>query len=445
MAHVNRRVFVKGGALALVALGMPPVFLTRSVLADTLQRRRKTLVCIFQRGAVDGLNMVVPFGDPGYYTSRRAIAVPAPGRTGAGAIDLDGFFGLHPALQPLHDLWGRGELAIVHAVGSPHPTRSHFEAQEYMETATPGASAGDGWLNRLLQDTPCATCASRTVAPGFSGASIAAVAHAADHAAGQMGPGPSPLRGVAMTRALPRALQGRHSALAIGDADRFGLAGRPPAVAAAFERLYQADGGDAVSAAGAEAFEALAMLRRIDAAASQTPRGVTYPNGDFGRALRQIARLITADVGLEIGFADIGGWDTHINQGGVTGTLAQRLTELARGLRAFYDDLGDRADDVVVLTMSEFGRTVAENGGGGTDHGHANCMLVLGGGVRGGRIYGTWPGLEREQLHERRDLARTTDFRDVFAELAAGHLGAARLDRVFPGYDVDPARFLRVI
>jgi uncharacterized protein (DUF1501 family) len=433
---INRRVFVKSGALALVALGLPPAFLTRSLLAQTTRARKKTIVAIFQRGAVDGLNMVVPFGDPAYYRMRRAIAIPAPRPETGGAIDLNGFFGLHPTLQPLHELYTRGEMAIIHAVGSPHPTRSHFDAQDFMESATPGVKeTRDGWLNRVLQETTCADC--RTLAGG--------AAHAADHTAGQVGlagatgtASTSAFRGIAMTRALPRSLQGRAPALAIPDLTRFGVS--DPSLESTFERMYRTPQGDVVATAGSEAFDAVATLRQLTASYQPTP-GIQYPAGEFGTALRQIAQLIKADVGLEIAFADIGGWDTHTNQGAATGQLATRFTELSRGIRALYDDLGDLAEDVVIVTMSEFGRTVAENGSGGTDHGHANCMFVMGGAVQGGKIYGNWPGLEREQLFEQRDLALTSDFRDVFAEVASKHLGAQGLDRVFPDYPIEPSRF----
>ncbi len=430
MRGINRRAFFRRGGLALVALGLPPEFLTRSLLAPTrAAERKKTLICIFQRGAVDGLNMVVPFGEKAYYRRRRSIAVPAPSGRTEGAIDLDGFFGLHPALGPLHDLYARRELAVVHAVGSPHPTRSHFDAQDFMETATPGVkSTRDGWLNRLLRETECAACTGRTLADG--------AAHAADHQAGQTGLAASPaLRGIAMGSALPLALRGPHPALAIADLDRFGVAGgRDAALQASFERAYRTEAGDLVSSAAGEAFDAIDILRGADLARYRPAAGVQYPPGNFGRSLQQIAQLIKAGVGVEVAFADIGGWDTHQAQGGTQGQLANRFSELGRGIRALYDDLGDRMDDVVLLTMSEFGRTVAENGSGGTDHGHANCMFVMGGGVRGGRVLGDWPGLETEQLYEGRDLALTTDFRDVFGELAIRHLGADRLDLVFPGH-----------
>jgi uncharacterized protein (DUF1501 family) len=427
---------MKRGALALLAMGLPPEFLTRCLFAETRKARRKTIVCIFQRGAVDGLNMVVPFGEPAYFRVRRAIAVPAPGAQ-RGALDLNGFFGLHPSLEPLQELWTRKQMAIIHAVGSPHPTRSHFDAQEFMETATPGdKTTRDGWLNRVLQETGCADC--RTLAGGE--------AHAADHAAGQVALAMSPLRGIAMTRALPRALQGRTPALAIPDLERFGIAGgRDEGLESSFARMFRTEQGDAVDAAGSDAFEAINILRKLQPSQYRPRDGVQYPAGDFGRSLRQIAQLVKADVGLEIAFADIGGWDTHSNQGGSTGQLSTRFTEFARGIRALYDDLGDRVEDVVVLTMSEFGRTVAENGSGGTDHGHANCMLVMGGAVAGGRILGDWPGLEKEQLYQGRDLELTTDFRDVFAEVAARHLGATNLERVFPDHAVDPAKFRGVI
>jgi len=437
MGDITRRIFMRRGALALVALGLPPEFVTRSLLAETGDAaRKKTLVCIFQRGAVDGLNMVVPFGEKAYHARRRTIAVPAPRRGGGGALDLDGFFGLHPALSSLHELFTRHELAIVHAVGSPHPTRSHFDAQDFMETATPGVKGTrDGWLNRVLSHTPCAECDGRTLADPR--------AHAVDHATGQTAMAFSPaLRGVAMGAALPLSLRGAAPALAIEDLDRFGVAGgRDPSLESAFARAYRTAGGTLVREAADEAFEAVEILKHANPSRYRPASGIEYPPGAFGRSLRQIAQLIKADVGVEIAFADLGGWDTHQAQGGLEGQLPRRLEELGRGLRALYDDLGDRMEDVVILTMSEFGRTVAENGSGGTDHGHANCMVVMGGPVSGGRVLGEWPGLEPEQLNEGRDLALTTDFRDVFAELVSRHLGADRLDAVFPGWAIDAARW----
>ncbi len=433
---IGRRVFVKNGAIALMAMGLPPGFLFRPLLAGTRgSDRKKTLVCIFQRGAVDGLSMVVPFGDSAYAGSRRATLIPAPrrGAEEASALDLDGFFGLHPAMAPLGDLFQRGEMAVVHAVGSPHPTRSHFDAQDFMETGTPGEkNTKEGWLNRVLQETECSDCRGRTLSDGSM--------HDADHAVGQIGMAttvPS-LRGLAIGPALPKSLEGSHPTLAISDLARFSgdESGR-----GAFERLYRTDHGDQISSAADEAFDAVRVLEGLDPERYRPDRGAAYPNGSFGDSLRQIAQVIKADVGVEVAFADLGGWDTHANQGAVQGALARRLAELSRGISALHADLGDRMEDVVILTMSEFGRTVRENGTGGTDHGHANCMLALGGSVRGGEVLGDWPGLEIEQLYEGRDLALTTDFRDVFGEIVRRHLGADRLERIFPGYEIREERF----
>jgi uncharacterized protein (DUF1501 family) len=274
-------------------------------------------------------------------------------------------------------------------------------------------------------------------------------AHAADHAAGQTGMASTfhpALRGIAMGAAMPRALRGKQPALAIADLERFGVgAGRDANVQESFERVYGTAAGDLVTGAADDAFEAVRILKAVNPLQYRPAAGVQYPNGNFGQSLRQIAQLIKSGVGVEIAFADIGGWDTHQAQGAVQGQLANRFNELARGIRALYDDLGDRMDDVVLITMSEFGRTVGENGTGGTDHGHANCMMLMGGDVAGGRILGEWPGLEREQLYEGRDLALTTDFRDIFAEVVGGHLRTASLGDVFPGYAVDPSRFRGVL
>jgi uncharacterized protein (DUF1501 family) len=429
MRSISRRAFVRGGALSLLALGTPPSFMTRSLLAETrASARRRTLICIFQRGAVDGLSMVVPFGEQAYAVRRRSIAIPAPGREN-GAIDLDGFFGLHPSLEPMRELFARGEMAMVNAVGSPHPTRSHFDAQDFMESGTPGEkSRRDGWLNRLLAETGCSECPGRTLADG--------AAHGADHAMGQTAMAMVPaLRGIAMGSTLPLALRGSAPALAIEDLGRFGVAaGRDPSIEETFARVYRSGNDQVVGSAADGAFEAIDVLKAANLSRYRPASGIRYPPGAFGRSLSQIAQLLKAAIPVEIAFADIGGWDTHQAQGGAQGQLARRLAEFARGIRALYDDLGDRMEDVVILTMSEFGRTVAENGSGGTDHGHATCMFAMGGSIHGGRILGNWPGLEPEQLYEGRDLALTTDFRDLFGEIASTHLGATNLERVFPGY-----------
>ncbi|MFN8060539.1 MAG: DUF1501 domain-containing protein [Vicinamibacterales bacterium] len=410
----TRRVFLKHSAATFVGLTFAPEFLTRAAAAAPTARG-KVLVAVFQRGAVDGLNMVVPFGDRAYYAARPTIAIPQPGRRGGqeGAVDLDGFFGLHPRMAPLQPFYERRELAIVHACGSPDSTRSHFDAQDYMESGTPGVKSTDtGWLNRCL--------------------------HAQAHADA------TPFRAVSLTPLMPRSLQGSSPVVAVSQIDRFDIRG-PAGVtpSATFEAQYASAADVVLNRTGKEAFEALRMLREADPA-RQTPRnGAAYPRSAFGDAMRQIAQLIRADVGLEIAFAESTQWDHHVNEGSTTGQIAQRLDDFARGLAAFAIDLGDRLADVVVLTMSEFGRAVAENGNRGTDHGHGNAMMVLGGGVKGGRVYGDWPGLDVDERYERRDLAVTTDFRDVFAEVAATQLGLRDLGAVFPGYASTPARWRR--
>ena len=405
----SRRVFLKNGGLALLSLGVAPSFLTRTVRAQS--RRRKILVAVFQRGAVDGLNMVVPYGERDYYRARPTIAVDRPGNGTDTAVNLDGFFGLHPRMVPLEPFFARNDLAVVHACGSHDSTRSHFDAQDYMESATPGRKGTrDGWLNRYLQDR------EREHATAF--------------------------QAVALAGRLPRALQGTAPALAMCDISRFGLrAGAANGLRDAFEMEYAAAADAVLGGAGRDAFDAIDQIEAADPTRYAPDHGALYPPTPFGEALKQIAQLIKADVGLEVAFTESGNWDHHVNEGGATGLLAGRLDDLARGLAALATDLGDRMADVLVLTMSEFGRAVEENGNGGTDHGHGNAMLVLGGGVRGGRVYGTWPGLDRDDRFEGRDLAVTTDFRDVFGEVLVRHLGVADTGPVFPGYEIRASRF----
>ena len=400
---LTRRVFLKNGSAALVSLGFTPAFIARA--AEAAQAKQKILVSIFQRGAVDGLNMVVPFGERAYYAGRPSIAIPRPGAAG-GAIDLDGFFGLHPRMGSLAQYFKDGHLAIVHACGSPDETRSHFDAQDYMESGTPGVkSTRDGWMNRYL--------------------------HAKEHAEKS-----TPFRAVALTQALPRSLQGSAPALAIGQLGQFGIRAGNDAgmMMSGFEAQYAQAADSVLGSTGREAFDAVKMLKDANPAGYAPANGAEYPRSGFGEAMKQIAQIVKADLGLEVAFAELGQWDHHANEGGSTGQIANRLDDFASGLAAFAKDLGDRMADVVVVTMSEFGRTVRENGNRGTDHGHGNAMLVLGGNVKGGKVYGKWPGLEREQLYEGRDLAITTDFRDVFAECLTTHLGATDISRVFPGF-----------
>ncbi|NQW03105.1 MAG: DUF1501 domain-containing protein [Acidobacteria bacterium] len=396
---MTRRTFFKNGSLALVSLGFAPAFFTRA--AQAARAKRKVLVTVFQRGAVDGLNMIVPFGEAEYYKARPSIAIAKPGQNG-GALDLDGFFGLHPRMASLEPFFKRGELAIVTATGSNDPTRSHFDAQDYMESGTPGRkSTREGWLNRYL--------------------------HAREHEEA------STFRAVSLTKQLPRALQGPAPALAIDQLDRFGLrAGdRGDSMESSFEAQYAAAADSLLKPTGSEAFEAVKQLRSVDLTKYAPANGAIYPNSGYGQALKQIAQLIKADMGLEVAFAESGQWDHHANE---TPQLANRLDDFSSGIAAFAQDLGDKMADVMVLTMSEFGRTVAENGARGTDHGHGNSMLLLGGGVNGGKVYGTWPGLAREQRYQNRDLAITTDFRDVFSEVLQKHMGAIDISNVFPDY-----------
>ncbi len=397
---MNRRTFLRCGACSLVALAGPPRFLIRTAAAAAA--RGKVLVAVFQRGAVDGLSMIVPYGDAAYAAARQTIALRPPMRGESDrALDLDGFFALHPGLAPLVPLWENRSLAIVHACGSPDTTRSHFDAQDYMESGTPGVkSTPDGWLARAVTALP---------------------------------ERPAPFRAVALGPVLPRALQGDAGALAMASIDRFDVRATDTGARGGFEALYARTVGDLLSGTGRETFEAVRMLRSADAARIPPANGAEYPRGRFGEAMRQIAQLIKANIGLEVAFADMQGWDTHVGQGAEQGQLAARLREFGGALAAFAQDLGDRMADVVVLTMSEFGRTVGENGNRGTDHGHATAMLVLGGGVRGGRVHGRWPGLARERLFEARDLAVTTDFRTLFSEVASRHLGVS-VASLFPGW-----------
>lgn len=409
---MQRRVFVRDGALALVTLGLSPSFLRRVTFGAEMQgaRKGKVLICLFQRGAADGINMVVPHGEAAYYAARPTIAIPRP-RSGSSdaAIDLDGFFGLHPALQPFERLYREGLLAPIHAVGSPSATRSHFDAQDYMESGTPDRkSTQDGWLNRYLavQGT-CQECAT---------------------------PHESPFRAVSMTPQTPRILEGPSAAVAMNSLGEFTVRGAGNS-ADRLEALYRTGEADLVHGAGREMFEAVRLLQNANPQRYQPENGADYPRSQFGQRLREIAQLIKSGVGIEVAFADVGGWDTHVNQGASSGQLAQRLNDFSRSIAALVTDLGDRMDDLVILSMSEFGRMVRQNGNGGTDHGHAGAMFVIGGGAKGGKVHGTWPGLEREQLYEGRDLALTTDFRAVFADVLTRHLGAKNLSPVFPGYD----------
>jgi uncharacterized protein (DUF1501 family) len=417
--QMKRRFFLHKGALAVAGTTAMPNFLVRSVLAQTGGAPGQRLVVIFQRGAADGLNVVVPYREKNYYAMRPSIAIPQN-----QVLDLDGFFGLHPSLAAFKPLYEQGQLAIVHACGSPDMSRSHFDAQDYMESGTPGVkNTDDGWLNRALQAEDGCNCAR----------------HNQEHTA---------FRALALGADVPRTLAGKIPAIAISNVNSFTVAGRGPTLspaASAFEAMY-ADSGDKIfHAAGDETFEAVKMLRAANPAQYTLAAGVNYPNTEFGNNMRQIAQLLKANLGVEAAFTDLNGWDTHQNQGSVNGQLANRLSDFSASIAAFWRDLGDEAGNVTLVTMSEFGRTARENGTGGTDHGHANAMFVLGGQVKGGKVYGKWPGLENEQLNQGRDLALTTDFRQVLGEVVTHTLGAENLEIVFPGARLSRAGFLRLV
>jgi uncharacterized protein (DUF1501 family) len=409
---ITRRGFMKDGALALVGTSVIPSFLARSVMAEvtTAAANKKKLVVLFQRGAADGLNIVVPYCEKNYYSMRPSIAIQQN-----EVLDLDGFFGLHPAMTAFKPLYDQGHLAIIHAAGSPDMTRSHFDAQDYMESGTPGVKVTqDGWLNRALQ---------------------------AEMLVGKQ----SAFRAVALGTQVPRTLQGKLPAIAVNNLADFSVAGRGPQtspISNAFQAMYDESSDAVLHGTGQETFEAVKMLKAADPSKYQPAPGVEYPKSEFGNSLKQVAQLLKANLGVEAAFSDIGGWDTHQNQGNANGQLANRLKEFSETISAFWKDMGPDAENVTLVTMSEFGRTARQNGTGGTDHGHANVMFVLGGQVKGGKVYGRWPGLSNEQLNEGRDLAVTTDFRVVLGEAAYKTLGSKNLERVFPGAMVGPHEFL---
>ena len=431
MNQINRRIFLKQGAMSFVCLGagafLGPNFLRQAARAAELGSSsggNKILICIFQRGAVDGLSMVVPYGDPNYYQSRKEISLAAPSQKAGptGVLDLDGYFGLHPSLSALLPIFKAGHLAPIQACGSPNDSRSHFDSQDLMEAGVDeDKSVQEGWLNRLVPFCP-----------------EDAVKH-------------SPFQSVSMTSIIPRSLQGPQQAMAIRDLNTFGLRddiyipgpsgnGRIEG----FEGMYSHAVDTILHGEAKESFDAVAMLKATRSQRYVPANGAVYPSTDgFGKNLQQIAQLIKANVGVQIAFAEVQGWDTHANQGNAKGQLSNRLKVFGDSLAALYQDLGDRMRDVVVVTMSEFGRTVRQNGNLGTDHGHGTCFLTMGGSVKGGKVYGDWPTLETDKLFQSRDLAVTTDFRDVFGEISNRHFGVPMADMatLFPGYNVSAERF----
>jgi uncharacterized protein (DUF1501 family) len=407
---MNRRQFLGATAhMASRAAAPSPLAgpFSRLTAATSAPQPADTLVVIFMRGGMDGLNAVVPYGDADYYSHRPTLRV-APPKAGDDktAIDLDGFFGLNPALRLLKPIWDDGALAVVEACGSPDPTHSHFEAMDYMERGTPGEKAAPtGWLARHLQTAPAQS--------------------------------ESAFRAVGLGAMLPASLRGPVAATALQSIAGFHLGGNAngPQMArfqAELEKIYAGAGG--LQAPAALTFSSIDTLAKVNASRYMPAGGATYPAGAYSAGLEQIAQLIKADVGLEAATLDLGGWDTHVLEGAIEGRMPRTMTEFATGLAAFYQDLGDRFSRVTVVTMSEFGRRVQENGNGGTDHGHGDVMFVLSRSLAAGKIYGQWPGLAADKLVAPGDLAVTTDFRDVLGEIVQKRLGNPNLSDVFPGY-----------
>jgi uncharacterized protein (DUF1501 family) len=413
---VSRRIFLRNGALAVVGTTALPSFLARAAFgAVDPGVRNKRLVVIFQRGAADGLNIVVPHGEPSYYAMRPTINIPKK-----SVLDLDGFFGLHPAMSPFQSLWEQKHLAIVHAAGSPDPTRSHFDAQDFMESGTPGVKVtNDGWLNRALHDLPVVSAKDKS---GFGAIAL----------------GPS----------LPRILSGKEPAVAVSSLNDFSIDRKNPNAAPmpnTFEVIHDHSVDTVMHSNGQETFDAVRTLKAADPAHYAPAANANYPRGRFGDSLKQLAQLIKANLGVQVAFADISGWDHHVDEGSTQGQIANVLGDFSQSIAAFWTDLGDLGEDTVVVTMSEFGRTARENGNRGTDHGHANVMFVLGGPVKGGKVYGRWPGLDQSQLYDGRDLAVTTDFRLVLSEVVSQCLGNKDLNTVFPEFQNRSGQFLNLL
>jgi len=436
--HLTRRYFLKASGAVAVYLGVSPFAALRAgepgvagapvlppIDSAQMVKKGKTLVVIFLRGGADGLNLIVPYGDPAYYDLRKSISIAKPAQgNDAAALDLDGFFGLHPKLKPLEAHFRSGLAVAAHAVGYSKNTRSHFEEQDTWETGIVGNTLhSDGWLNRHL-----ATSAGR-----------------------------GPLRAVSIGESLPRILHGRAQAVAMRGIDDLVLPSSkapPETVAAALEHAYCC-GADARRSLRGPAMDLLSQSTKMtldgvrelrELAKEKDTNSESYPKNGLGRKLAQVARLIKADVGLEVAQVDLGGWDTHSGQGGASGQFANLAAELAGGLDAFAKDLGEKMDDVVVVTLTDFGRTAGENGTQGTDHGWGNCMILMGGPVQRAnsaaasagaarKVAGKWPGLAPDRLHQRRDLLHTTDFRDVLGELVSVHLGNENVKAVLPSHE----------
>jgi uncharacterized protein (DUF1501 family) len=411
---ITRRGFLKAGGVALFGAGIGgvPAFIARAAESHKIiapYKRNKILVCIFQRGAMDGLMAVTPFTDI-YLKAARPTLSMSPLKTNASEslIDLDERFGLHPSLRAFESLYRDSRMAIVHGMGSPNTTRSHFDAQDYMESGTPfNKNTQSGWLNRAI---------------------------------GLLGHDASPFQAVSITSSMPRAFYGEHGALAIKDLKDFSLQLKGNSAAAAttarsFEELYDQTSSALLKETSKESFDAVKMLQKAGVQKYTPANQVQYPASDLGNAMKQIAQLIKMDVGLEVAFAESGGWDTHFNQGTYNGMFARNAKDLSNSITAFWHDLEVYHDDVTIMTMTEFGRTVKQNGTGGTNHGRASCSFIIGNNIQGGKVYGDVKPLAPENLEDGRDLAVTTDFRSVFSEVATTHLKITNNNGLFPEWN----------
>jgi uncharacterized protein (DUF1501 family) len=417
---ITRRGFLKAGGLAMIGIGIGgvPSFMARAAGSSKIilpYKKNKILVCIFQRGAMDGLMAVSPFTDEYLKAARPNLFMPAA-KGAQSLIDLDGRFGLHPGLKSFEALFREKRLAIVHGMGSPNNTRSHFDAQDYMESGTPFTkSTSSGWLNRAL---------------------------------GALGHDGTAFQAVSLTSSMPRSLYGDHPSIAIKDLKDFAVQskGNPlnaSMAARSFEELYDQTSSELLKDAGKESFNAVRMLQQADVKNYKPAVNAVYPNSPLGNAMKQIAQLIKMDVGVEIAFAESGGWDTHFNQGTFSGPFSRNLQDLSNSIVAFWNDIQPFQDDVTIMTMTEFGRTVKQNGTGGTDHGRASCSFIIGNTMKGGKVHGTVQPLAKENLEDGRDLAVTTDFRSVFSEVATRHLSIKNAKTLFPDWDGSPIGVMR--
>jgi uncharacterized protein (DUF1501 family) len=417
---IHRRAFMKSGAMALFATGFGglPNFIASAASGQKIlqpYKKNKVMVCIFQRGAMDGLMAVSPFADPNLKILRPGLYM-SPLEKEGGLFNLDDHFGLHPAMASLQPFFAEKRMAIVHGVGSPNNTRSHFDAQDYMEAGTPfNKGTASGWLNRV---------------------------------AGLMGHDATPFRAVSLTNALPRSFYGDNEALAISNLQDFAIQMRnnPMAgktVSQSFEDLYDQTSSSLLNKTGKESFDAMKMLNVNELKNYQPAKDVVYPQTALGNSLKQIAVLIKMQVGLELAFAESGGWDTHVNQGTTNGAFARNLKDFSDSIAAFWKDLSAYQDEVTVMTMTEFGRTAHQNGTGGTDHGRASCLFVLGNDVKGGQVYQNIKSLAKEDLEDRRDLPVSTDFRAVFSNVAQSHLKLQNSKGLFPDWNGKPLDLMR--